>query len=331
MNIKKFVLFTMVVVILLSTLNVAASDDVVMYSVDGRQRIVGQNKVSTALLDGWYEYPVCILYAPDGREEIINLIEKDYYLEKGFLEDITDYQILYSECGEQTLVHKNDVSLHVSNGWYEAPVCYVYDKYGNSSLIYESEIDYYRRLGWSTTNPYTQKIAFEYIRDFIKLNGFDKSRENNFYVINDDKTFDNTSYYINYKYRMDNNGTIELLMILQNNNDTYSFYNTGKFIGACAIFKVIISSDNELEYSYRSYYRDVGLVGYGKPEYKIIDCVSPYELYVNYETVYHNQDEIKIQEDTATVGIDFVIRCCQSYLLEHNAKYTLEDLGFVFK
>lgn len=59
---------------------------ITLYSLDGREELVAENKVNEQLTVGWYLEPMTVLYAKDGRTEIIPLREKEAQLQVGWYE-----------------------------------------------------------------------------------------------------------------------------------------------------------------------------------------------------------------------------------------------------
>ena len=129
-----------------------------LYKPDGTKEVFKEEEVAQKLEIGWYEYPVCVVYANDGRESIIKQEELESYLDIGYYESLEGMKILYAPDGSQKLVDIEDVDSQIALGWYEEPVCMIYNEYGQSSLVYEHELEMYRLAGWFEEND--KKILY---------------------------------------------------------------------------------------------------------------------------------------------------------------------------
>ena len=117
--IKNKICFLLVICLIYSGFAMANTQtEVIIYSVDGREKIVSETEVELYEEIGWFREPVVLMYAIDGRTLIIKKSE------------VQDYEKV---------------------GWYSEPVIYMYSADERTLIVKHSEIDAHKKVGWFVT------------------------------------------------------------------------------------------------------------------------------------------------------------------------------------
>ena len=97
-----------------------ASNNITMYTLDGRTAYVPVEDVEAWGKVGWYTCPVITMYALDGRSAV---------------------------------VPASDAEAWGKVGWYTCPVITMYALDGRSTVVPASDVEAWRRVGWYTEKP----------------------------------------------------------------------------------------------------------------------------------------------------------------------------------
>lgn len=138
---KKAILF----MILLSLAFSVTAQAKTLYDIDGVCVDAPEGQEAQYLANGYYEYPVVLVYASDGRWAVIPRDELDSYKSEGW-ED--SYCNMYGADGSVITVGTNQVDAYEYWGYYRWPVIWVYSEDGRSTLIYEADFDKCHADGW---------------------------------------------------------------------------------------------------------------------------------------------------------------------------------------
>lgn len=137
-----YVLLTVIATSIFSLPVFAASDQITMYSLDGRTISVSKTDEEAYKQVGWYSFPPTIVYAPDGRQQAIN---------------------------------KNDLNAWLAVGWYSEPMATVYAADGRNLVIPASQIEAYKAVGWYYTitmyapDGRTAEVAYPDVQAWINV------------------------------------------------------------------------------------------------------------------------------------------------------------------
>lgn len=140
-----------------------ASDKMVLYTADGRNKEVPNSEVDIYKKLYWYEEPVQIMYATDGRTTVIPKREVESYKNVGWYSE--PLVIMYAADGRTIYVEQSKVEEQKSVGWYLEPVVLMYAADGRTIYVGQSEVEAYKNVGW-----YLEPVVTMYAADGRTLN-----------------------------------------------------------------------------------------------------------------------------------------------------------------
>ena len=142
--------------------------------------------IEALMVEGWYPYPVCLVYNLDGDELTIKKSELSSYEARGWY--YTPSVRVYNADGQKKIIPKTELKKALSEGWYDEPMCYMYKLDADPITVSEANKDKYISLGW-----YPYPVCIVYSLDgkehLINKNDLDKYLESNCYEVPSTKLY----------------------------------------------------------------------------------------------------------------------------------------------
>ena len=124
----------------------AQNDTVIMYTIDGKTKVVPAKDVENYKKLSWYSTPTYVLYSVDGNHVIVSQKELESYQNNGwYLEPVV---IMYAADGRTQYVEQSKVEEQKHGGWYLYPVVTMYSPEGATIEVAQLEIEAYKNVGW---------------------------------------------------------------------------------------------------------------------------------------------------------------------------------------
>ena len=143
---KKLIVITLVMTILTSVFPVITNAKYLYKPYGEYMYVSNYEDITPYLYDGWYEYPVVMLYAEDGRCEVFPESMKDAQLTVGWYEH--PEKMLYAEGGRAQSFPLSIWRAQLTVGWYENPYVMLYAADGRSQKFSLSIWKDQLTVGW---------------------------------------------------------------------------------------------------------------------------------------------------------------------------------------
>ncbi|MBR5309414.1 MAG: polysaccharide deacetylase family protein [Clostridia bacterium] len=142
---------------------------ITVYAPDGRELVINSTDLEAYKNVGWYatkEETIRTVYAPDGRELVVNLADVEVYENVGWYATKEEViRTVYAPDGRELVVNLADVEAYKNVGWYatkEEVIRTMYAPDGRELVVNLADVEAYKNVGWYENKSDVQKTLFSY-------------------------------------------------------------------------------------------------------------------------------------------------------------------------